>query len=66
LNHAISSPDITAIHVKDVDAAIRLMESVLEHNDAVLVKGSHGVGLTKLVNTLKSSSSASNGDSHAA
>ncbi|MGB1918077.1 MAG: UDP-N-acetylmuramoyl-tripeptide--D-alanyl-D-alanine ligase [Candidatus Puniceispirillales bacterium] len=66
LNHAISSPGVTAIHVKDVDAAIRLMGSVLDHNDAVLVKGSHGVGLTKLVNTLKSSSSASNGDSHAA
>jgi UDP-N-acetylmuramyl pentapeptide synthase len=66
LNTAISSPHVTAIHVKDADAAIALMASVLEHNDAVLVKGSQGVGLAKLVNTLTSSATEKNGDSHAA
>jgi hypothetical protein len=32
----------------------------------VLVKGSQGVGLAKLVNTLTSSATEKNGDSHAA
>lgn len=66
LNIAIANPNIAAIHVNDVNAAITLMPSILQHNDVVLIKGSNGIGLTRLVEALKSSASASNGDSHAA
>lgn len=66
LNAAIASTNITAIHVHDADAAIALLPSLLEHNDVILVKGSNGIRLSKLIHALKSSCSETNGDSHAA
>ena len=66
LNAAITSPTITAIHAQNADAAMALLPSLLEHNDVILVKGSNGIRLSKLIDALKSSSSKTNGDSHAA
>ncbi len=40
-------------HVADTDAAIALLPSMIEPGDAILVKGSNGVGLSALVDALR-------------
>jgi hypothetical protein len=48
--------NIEVIKFDDVDAAAKQIISLLRHRDLVAVKGSNGVGLVKIVNTIRNKS----------
>ena len=48
-----SAPQTRCLHFADVDSFLKETDQILKSGDAVLVKASHSMGFTKIVEALK-------------